>query len=74
MRSQRLDGLGQLLQSLSYESVLRRGYALVRDAKGQAIISASAARTGDEVALQFHDGNRGAKIVDNGPSPQGKLF
>ena len=58
----RLDRAGALLDALSYQGVLARGYALVRDANGAVVRSADASRPGDAVTLTFADGSRDAVI------------
>lgn len=65
-----LEKCGALLESYSYEHVLKRGFALVRDADDTPLTSASALSSGMSVALQFHDGRVGA-VVDGGtPAPR----
>ena len=51
--NQGLNHMGQMLNSLSYKSVLSRGYAIVRDANNQ-IISRSDA--GTPASIEFADG------------------
>lgn len=52
--NQRVDHLGQMLNSLSYKSVLQRGYAIARDADNKIISRAS---DGAHVAsIEFADG------------------
>ncbi len=51
--NQSLEHLGQMLKSLSYKSVLSRGYAIVRDANNN-IISRSDA--GTPASIEFADG------------------
>lgn len=51
--SQSVTHLGQMLQSLSYKSVLSRGYAIVRDANNNIIGHASA---GTPASIEFADG------------------
>lgn len=51
-----LDHIGQLLDSYSYEKVLERGFALVRDAAGKPVLAAAAVNTGDTLTVQFRDG------------------
>lgn len=58
-----LDAQAKLLSSLSYQRVLERGYAVVREPDGAVITSAAAARPGAGVNLEFHDGQRGAVIA-----------
>ena len=52
-----LDHLGQLLDSYSYEKVLERGFALVRDAAGKPVLTAAAVSAGDTLTVQFRDGS-----------------
>ena len=62
-------GLSQtlaLLESYSYERVLERGFALVTDADGKAVISAQALQPGDQVALRFAEGAARAAITGTG--------
>ncbi|MDW2958590.1 MAG: exodeoxyribonuclease VII large subunit [Alphaproteobacteria bacterium] len=51
--NQAVNHLGQMLQSLSYKSVLSRGYAIVRDADGKIISRADA---GTPKTIEFADG------------------
>jgi exodeoxyribonuclease VII large subunit len=55
-RRQRLGTLAQLLETLSYKSVLERGFALVRDAAGTPVRSAAGVSPGEELAIDFADG------------------
>jgi len=52
----RLEGLARLLESLSYEQVLARGFALVRDSRGRPVASASAVTPGAALTVEFTDG------------------
>lgn len=52
----RLQSLAQLLEVLSFKSVLGRGYALVRDSSGKPLTSAAAVQANDHIAVQFKDG------------------
>ena len=54
----RLSALGQLLQSLSFERVLERGYAVVFDAKGNIVSGAAKVKTGDALKIRFADGEK----------------
>ena len=56
----RLAQAGRLLRSYSYQSVLERGFALVRGADGTMIRSAAAIATGDHISIRFADGDVGA--------------
>ncbi len=53
---ERLEGFGQLLDSLSYERVLGRGFALVRDASGLPVLAAASVQPGAALEIQFADG------------------
>ena len=52
----RLEGLAGRLESVSYATVLARGYALVTDAAGQPVVEAKAVRPGMDLRLRFADG------------------
>jgi exodeoxyribonuclease VII large subunit len=58
-----VEAQGQVLGSLSYQSVLRRGFALVRDATGQAVRSVSQVAEGTRVEMEFADGRVDAQIM-----------
>ena len=58
-----LKSSAQLLNSLSYERVLDRGFALVRDADGEPIIQAAATSAGEIVSIHFSDRDVGASIL-----------
>ena len=63
----RLGASIQLLDSLSYKSVLARGFALVRDADGRPVRSVADASPGRALAIEFADGQ--AKAVVENPRP-----
>lgn len=84
-----LEVSDKLLNSLSYHSVLERGFVLVKGSDGRLIRSAEALAPGDDVGLSFHDGEVAAIIDGDTPrrerrsgsrgvtpkrSPQGELF
>ena len=52
-----LDGLARLLEGLSYESVLQRGFVLVRDAAERPITQAAMVAAGMRLTLTFGDGS-----------------
>ncbi len=58
-----LDGQGKLLTTLSYQSVLQRGFALVRDEAGQAVRSTGQVTVGARVEMEFADGRIDADIA-----------
>ncbi|MFO0995689.1 MAG: exodeoxyribonuclease VII large subunit [Alphaproteobacteria bacterium] len=65
----RLEGAAGLLESLSYERVLERGFALVRDESDHPLTTVAAARPGMAVTLRFHDGEAGATIDGSPATP-----
>lgn len=70
--SQKLEGQAQLLKLVSYQSVLQRGFALVRDEEGQPIRAASQTSMQQHISLEFADGRVAAVVEDgaSGPPPQ----
>ncbi|HHG89079.1 MAG TPA: exodeoxyribonuclease VII large subunit, partial [Devosia sp.] len=62
-KRQRLEQNWQLVNSLGYRNVLARGFALVSNAEGQLVRSASVLAAGDRVSLKFADGDKGATIT-----------
>jgi exodeoxyribonuclease VII large subunit len=55
-RRQQLDGAAKLLATLSYQSVLERGFALVRGADGTPVRSRAAVASGSRLEIEFRDG------------------
>jgi exodeoxyribonuclease VII large subunit len=53
---QRLAGLVKLADTLSYRSVLQRGFALVRDEAGATVRAAAGVQPGQALRLEFADG------------------
>jgi exodeoxyribonuclease VII large subunit len=68
---QRFDGVSKLADSLSYKSVLKRGFALVRDEKGRPVHYAADIRQWQALTLEFGDGD--VKVREDSPK-QGKLL
>ncbi len=58
----RLDHAARLLDGLSYERVLERGFVLARDRGGRPVTSAAATSPGMDLVLRFHDGETGARV------------
>jgi exodeoxyribonuclease VII large subunit len=56
-----LEGHVKMLSSLSYQSVLARGYALVRDTDGHMIRLAGAVAPGAGLSIEFADGRLAAE-------------
>ncbi|MCB9987939.1 MAG: exodeoxyribonuclease VII large subunit [Rhodospirillales bacterium] len=77
----RLQSAGRMLESLSFKSVLERGFVVVRDDRGVPVTAADQTRTGQNIQLQFRDDKRVDAVVGKGhkdksvpPAPQGQLF
>jgi exodeoxyribonuclease VII large subunit len=55
-RRRAIDAQSQLLAALSYQGVLARGYALVRDMEGRTIRRAAAVSVAQKLDIEFADG------------------
>jgi exodeoxyribonuclease VII large subunit len=62
-RAARLEAAGQLLNAFGYQQVLKRGFALVRDAAGDPVRSAVAVTAGDALDIELADGRIGAVVT-----------
>ncbi len=62
-KSEKLTSSVRVLDSLSFERVLDRGFALVENADGMPVSRAVDLSEGDRVALRFTDGRQAAQIV-----------
>ncbi|MBU1348560.1 exodeoxyribonuclease VII large subunit [Patescibacteria group bacterium] len=60
----RLQSVVRLLGSLDPNAVLGRGYAIVRDASGHAVVSVARLRVGSGVTVRLADGNFDSTITD----------
>ena len=69
----RLDARAKLLATLGYQSVLERGFVLVRHKDGAPVGSAVEAVDGLNVDLEFHDGRRGATIGEGPEKTAGSV-
>ena len=69
-RQKHLDQLGKLLKSYSYEDVLERGFAVVKDAQGHAVTRADQARAGAHLSLLFAQDQEVGVTVDGTPPPK----
>ncbi len=61
-RRQRLAQSSALLESFSYQRVLERGFALVSGPEGTPVLSSKKLKAGDDLTINFHDGNVGATV------------
>jgi exodeoxyribonuclease VII large subunit len=68
----RLSGLGARLEGASYQGVLARGFALVRNAEGEAVTLAAGIAPGDHLSLVLQDGSLGVTVDGGDSSPQPK--
>jgi len=64
----RLEQADRLLGSLSYMSVLDRGFAVIMDDKGKAITNAGSLRSSAMVRIRMKDGEVKAQTIDAGAS------
>jgi exodeoxyribonuclease VII large subunit len=69
-RRTRLAANAKLLTSLSYKSVLQRGYALIRNEVRIPLHAAAQVKPGQDLRIEFHDGEIAAQA--NGPPSQPK--
>ncbi|MDC9700913.1 MAG: exodeoxyribonuclease VII large subunit [Alphaproteobacteria bacterium] len=56
MRKQALSVTGKFLESLGYQSILKRGYTLLYDSKGILVRSVTSVATGDVLKIRLDDG------------------
>jgi len=64
LASHRLLSLWKRLQSASPQSVLNRGFAIVRDAQGHPVPRRAGLRTGQRVSAQFADGDQPMQTLE----------
>jgi exodeoxyribonuclease VII large subunit len=67
-----VDRAGRLLQAVSYHDVLARGFALVRDSKGQPLRRAAEIQADSLIDIEFSDGRILARtnVPASGPARQ----
>ncbi|MDY6913348.1 MAG: exodeoxyribonuclease VII large subunit [Planctomycetota bacterium] len=75
---QQISAAARQLEAMSYRNVLRRGFAVTRDASGKILRSAAGVRTGDGIETELADGkirsvvkvvNKAAKKTGTRPDP-----
>jgi exodeoxyribonuclease VII large subunit len=69
-RWDRVRNAEQLLKAFSYQGVLGRGFALVRDGAGRPLRAAAAVTAGMRLDIEFADGRVGAVAEGDAPKPQ----
>lgn len=62
-RARRLKDLSSLLESVSHKSVLKRGYAVVRDDNKRPVTSIASVKPGVPLDIELKDGHIGAVAV-----------
>ena len=83
-RTAALNTEAKMLETLSYQATLKRGYTIVRDTEGRLIRSADIASGTDQFKVSFADGDVAAqplgaeppkpKSIPRKPGQQGSLF
>ncbi|MBX3490475.1 exodeoxyribonuclease VII large subunit [Parvibaculum sp.] len=68
--ARRLDGAAKLLESYSYQGVLKRGYAVVRDGAGKPIRSGADQRAGAPLDIEFAEDRLGAVVAGTPEKPR----
>ncbi len=68
IRRRQLAGNTQMMNSLSYQSVLARGFALVRNEAGQAVRHARTVAAGALLSIEFSDGIVPVVAKDQSPA------
>lgn len=66
-RTRQLGQQSALLESFSYQRVLQRGFTLIRDKSGHAVMNADGAKPGDQWSVLFADDQSVAVTVDGAP-------
>ena len=69
-RRRSLEAGAKLLTSLSYQGVLQRGYALVRDERGRSVRSVAGVMAGQRLDIELADGHLGVRADSAGKGPQ----
>ncbi|OIO00026.1 MAG: exodeoxyribonuclease VII large subunit [Elusimicrobia bacterium CG1_02_56_21] len=74
---EKLNLQSEKLKALSPLFPLKKGYAIVKDAKGKAVKTAAALAAGDRLSLQFAEGRAEAEVINpsstgtkSGPAPE----
>lgn len=62
----RLGGLEQRLNALNPQSILKRGFALVRDSDGRLVKSVAQVHPGDDLQVRVSDGEFGVRVREGG--------
>ncbi len=65
-KSEQLKSLSRMLDTLSYENILERGFVVVMDQEGKPVIDPSATNTGQGIELQFSQGRSLSATIGKG--------
>ena len=71
-KTDKLSATAKLLRTLSHEATLERGFALVRDDRGELMRSRDIALSAPHLTLTFADGDMVATPVEDGAPPKTK--
>jgi exodeoxyribonuclease VII large subunit len=69
-RWDRVRNADQLLKAFSYQGVLKRGFALVRDGEGRPLRAAAGVSAGMRLDIEFSDGRVGAVADGEAKEPK----
>tara|TARA_R110002124_G_scaffold129483_1_gene291036 strand:+ start:348919 stop:350418 length:1500 start_codon:yes stop_codon:yes gene_type:complete len=67
---QRLSQASRLLDTLSYQSILKRGYSVIRNDMGAPVTAAGQLSANQNITIQFHDDQCDAIISDGQMPPK----
>jgi exodeoxyribonuclease VII large subunit len=70
-RRQRLEATAQMLAALSYQGVLDRGFALLRDGNGAMVRRAGAVVAGAALSVEMADGTVRVQAIEDGRTKAG---
>ncbi|EFL88524.1 exodeoxyribonuclease VII large subunit [Ahrensia sp. R2A130] len=70
---ERFERAERMRESLSYKSVIQRGYAVLRDDAGALVDNASNVAVGDNIHVEMRDGSFGANVTDTNAAPPAKV-
>lgn len=65
----RLEGAAKLLESYSYHGVLKRGFAVVRDAAGKPVHAGAGQKPGEALEIEFANDSLGVVVAGGNPAP-----
>ena len=68
-KSESLQRSAAMLEALSYQATLKRGYAIVRTADGELVRTTQAATQAGDMVLTLSDGDIGVRTTGDAPSP-----